>query len=280
MIACLNPIRSIYTAELDTKMGSDFFVLTIPKCGTHLILKLLYMLTGKTHSHPYDEFPQLNALNFYGDNSNAYISNDQLEAAFTRWKLNNQFPIAHFNFSESFFQFSLSHPEYVKLIQIRDLRDACISFVFAQSQLIEQEIHSSNFDDKLMYMITLDDKQAKSYFIRLKKYAQNALTWIYDPTAVICRFENLVGKQGGGSQEAQKKEIIEIAKRLNIELTQDKLEEIIDHLFGNSEGPEVSATFRSGQIGSWRKYFKKEHIKAFKEHLGDFQIQLGYSIDD
>jgi hypothetical protein len=257
----------------------DFFVLTIPKSGSHLLAKLLYMLTNKKHVFPSRQFPQSNFYSFCDEKPNAYIPELQLEEAITQWKFHHLFPLSHFNNSENFYHFSLKHPDYVKLIEIRDLRDVCVSTVFFHFADIEKEIGPCTFDEKLMFIINLDQIPHQHPFIRVAKHAQKALMWIAELDTVVCRFENLVGQNGGGTLEAQEKQILEIASQLHIVLTQSQLKWITTNLFGVHTGPFLPSSFREGKIGSWTKYFKQEHIEAFKQHLGDLQLQLGYPLD-
>jgi hypothetical protein len=263
----------------DVVKCKDFFVLTIPKSGSHLILKMLTMLTNKKHVFPGLLFPQLHAFTFIDENPDAYVSDEEMEAAFATWKKDNVYPLAHFNFSENFQTFASKHPEYVKIIQIRDLRDACVACVCHQEQAIEQEIGPCNFDQKLMFIITLGDKPTKNSFLRIEKNARRAVEWIKDPDTVVCRFEDLVGKKGGGSVEAQRQQIVEIANHLNIDLSNQQLDWIVDNLFGVQTGPQIPSTFREGKVGSWRQYFSEEHKEAFREHFEELQLQLGYSLD-
>lgn len=157
---------------------NDFYVLTIPKSGSHLILKMLNMLTNKKQVFAGQIFPQLNAFTFIDEQPNAYIPDQELESAFNYWKLNHLFALAHFNFSENFYRFSLKHPEYVKIIQIRDLRDVCVSCAFQHANEIEQEIGPCTFNEKLMFIMTLGDKPTNHAFLRIEKNAREAVKWM------------------------------------------------------------------------------------------------------
>jgi hypothetical protein len=259
---------------------ADFFVLTVPKSGSHLILKMLHMLTAKTHVNNYAVLKPINAFNFREDDPSIHISSTRIEKAFLNWKTNNLFPLFHFNIAEDFHNFWLKHPNYVKIIQIRDLRDACVSCVFHQSEDIEKEIGPCTFDQKLLHVISLGSQPTKNNLLRLKKYAQIAVQWMQDPETVVCRFENLVGQKGGGSRTAQKEEIIAVANSLGIQLNTARLNWISNNLFGIKSGPKIPSTYREGKIGSWREYFNEEHKRAFEEHLGEVQINLGYDLFD
>ncbi|WP_347550652.1 hypothetical protein ABFG93_03385 [Pseudalkalibacillus hwajinpoensis] len=41
-----------------------------------------------------------------------------------------------------------------------------------------------------------------------------------------------------------------------------------------------SFTFRSGQIGSWKKEFDEEVIQLFKKNANEFLIEMGYESDE
>lgn len=263
-------------ASNQSNQETDFYVLTIPKSGSHLILKMLTMLTNKTHVFAGLVFSQLNAFTFSEEDPLAYISDEEMGNAFATWKRAHQFPLAHFNFSESFHQFSLLHPQYVKIIQIRDLRDVCLSCAHQHAEQIEDEIGPCTFDEKLLFVITLSDKPTKHPYLRIEKNARLAVKYMEDPNTLVCRFENLVGLNGGGNREDQIRQIEEIARGLNIEVQSSQIDWIVENLFGTATGPQILSTFREGKIGSWKNYFKDEHIKAFNEVFGDLQTALGY----
>lgn len=271
------PLLSLSTAtdELQSKNDSkQFYVLTIPKAGTFLISKMLTLLTGKTAIPMWTIFPGNIAWN---ENPHSPILSRELEKLFDTLKNSNKFPFAHFNFAEKFLEYSLSHPEYEKIILIRDLRDLCISAVYFTSEEIEEKIDSSHFDDKLMFIIEGGEVQMEiGFFWKIEKMAKIAVQWMKDPTITVCRFENLVGEKGGGSLAAQQQQIETIARALNIPLSSKKLNKMTNHLFGVRHGPDISGTYREGQIGSWQSHFKENHKQAFNRVLGTLQKELGY----
>jgi len=64
---------------------------------------------------------------------------------------------------------------------------------------------------------------------------------------------------------------MKIARHLRVKLSSENLTYIADNAFSMD-----SATFRRGQIGSWRDELKPEHILKFKEVAGQLLIDLGY----
>lgn len=99
------------------------------------------------------------------------------------------------------------------------------------------------------------------------------LPWFEYPDIYITTFEKLVGTKGGGSDEIQFQEIVNIANFLELELTPDILKEIQINLFGQS------TTFREGCIGGWQKHFTQHDKETLKETAGQLLIDLGYEPD-
>lgn len=271
------PLKSIQARQEKLK---DFYVLTIPKSGSFLILKLLSMLTNRTTAAPMQDFPQLGGYTFPGDHPNASISEEELDEKFHLWKKFNRFALAHCNLAEPFTHFSQTHPEYVKILHVRDLRDTLISCLFFQKPLIENAIGSSSIGEMLLYLIREMKKSSFPHCImNIYRQAEQAAILMDDPEFVVTRFENLVGEKGGGTIEKQRQDVQVIAEALNVELTAEKEEWILSDLFGVQNGPSIKMTFREGRIGRWKDYFKEEHRVEFEKEWGDLQLALGYDLD-
>jgi len=102
---------------------------------------------------------------------------------------------------------------------------------------------------------------------RLRRY----LPWLDDAGTCVVRFENLIGPAGGGSVEAQRREICRVAAHLQTTLSEQAVEALAGRLFS-----PAAFTFRKGQIGGWRSAFTEAHTNAFKRAAGDLLIELGY----
>lgn len=99
------------------------------------------------------------------------------------------------------------------------------------------------------------------------------LEWA-DHGACVVKFEQLVGPLGGGTLEAQHKEIQKIAIHLGVQLDASTLEHIAGNIFYRK-----SSTFRKGAIGDWVNHMGIEHKAAFKEIAGQLLIDMGYEAD-
>ena len=154
---------------------------------------------------------------------------------------------------------------------IRDLRDVLISSTFwgTTKELLDEALGvNSSIKERIRYLLMT--KKGLTFRTALK-----AFEWLeQDPEVLVCRFEDLVGPKGGGDLDKQKETLFCLAYHIGMELTQKKLDHIIEHLFGNTH------TFRSGRIGSWKQNFDKEITQLFKaSQLGTLLIKLGYEND-
>jgi hypothetical protein len=188
-----------------------------------------------------------------------------------------------------------------RILLIRDPRDVCISWVnyvdqglLAPPPAFPQNIldlssekkrswQSLSFDDKLMHTIRKSPSKAwkeAGLDSSLVTYPilpyEDALTLMKqgDENTLICKFENLIGQEGGGSKEAQRAEILKIVNFLNLEISEKRLDDAIAHLFGGTD------TFYQGKIGKWKTMFTKKHKKVFKQKRNQLLVEFGYETDD
>lgn len=262
-----------------------FLVLTVPKSGSFLICKFLKMLTGRKVLGILPSQEPLSGYYFIGDCANTYLNPNEFSLEITKaFQSSDTYPQYHFNFGPLVSYHLEKNPLWVPIIMIRDLRDACVSCVFMWQNEINKEINGNYldpeiFDKQLMYVITMGHKIPKNTIHNIHRQAEEAILWYQKENVVVCRFENLIGKGGGGSDEVQKEQMIAIANALSISLDDAKLQNLTSNLFGTKKGPQMHSTFREGKIGSWEKYFKPDHRKAFNMHMGHLQTALGYSLE-
>lgn len=101
----------------------------------------------------------------------------------------------------------------------------------------------------------------------------SVLPWNAAPANYTTRFERLVGARGGGTDDAQRAEIGQIARHLGFDLAEAQIHQLAAGLFGGT------ATFRRGMIGGWRDQFNPDHKRACKDLLGQLLVDLGYEHD-
>lgn len=186
-------------------------------------------------------------------------------------------------------QFIAAHlpafPELVSLVEregikslcmIRDPRDLVVShFKYVTSIDLTHVAHdyfASLPDDDARLLCSIRGVPALHASIR--DVLANYEGWLTHPGTLIVRFEELIGGSGGGDDSAQMTVMRRIAEHLGIRVTEDELKGICSRTY-STKGP----TFRSGKTGGWRKYFKDEHKRAFKELAADLLIVYGYEKD-
>ncbi|MBP1612378.1 MAG: sulfotransferase domain family protein [Acidobacteria bacterium] len=98
------------------------------------------------------------------------------------------------------------------------------------------------------------------------------LAWTEHHAVHTCRFEDLVGPHGGGSERAQLEALQRLAAWLGYGLRDDEVAAIARATFSKD-----SLTFRKGEIGDFRNHFAPEHEAAFREVAGDLLGRLGYA---
>lgn len=100
------------------------------------------------------------------------------------------------------------------------------------------------------------------------------LDWHAKQGALVCRFEDMVGSQGGGSDQTQFESLARLSDFLELNLSRDELAAVAEKTFSRA-----SLTFRKGEIDGWRQHFTPEHVAAFKEIAGPLLVELNYEKD-
>lgn len=255
------------TFSKDTTINDKQIVqISVRKSGTHLLARCINLLTGKNHITWHDKKGFKNIMYYQ-------LSLPMFEE-FIKVP-HNSFWATHLFYAKQYAE--ILHDNKIKTLFIyRDPRDQAISsaFYMKNKPATWPKAALLSFDELLLDIIIKgstfnNHPPAKG----INEYHAAYLPWMQEPDVLCIRFEDLVGKQGGASQESQLYTIANIAQHLELKLSQQELRYISDNLFGEGY------TFREGKIGSWKRYFKKEHIKAFKQTAGQLLIDLGYEKD-
>jgi Sulfotransferase domain len=250
------------SVNLSSPDHDKFVVVTPEKCGTFLIMKGVTRLLN------------LNWRMYW----NRTVSSDIFKKILLESEICNYIQQFHLFYDQNNMVL-LKKLGFKVVLLLRDPRDQLISLLFFVRDKkwlglpgvnIYTEFGSLSFDEQLIELIT-----GEKYGISAPNlmFSTRYGFLIEDPeTVFIAHFENLVGELGGGSREKQIIELLNIAKFLNVNLTDEEILYRTKDIYGSpGEG-----TFRSGQIGEWRKYFKDIHIEKFKKVFGNELIELGY----
>lgn len=230
------------------------------KTGTHMTKDLLIELTHKK--------PNFISRDSFLDSNNKVVFNSINISPFfsllSTYKKSDSFAFSHSILAYPYSEYSKKNKNFVLITNFRDLRDAVVSLVYYLETMDYYTITfpgtELSFDQKLMHCI--------------EKYTLQVVPLpliIGNKNLFVVKFEDLVGAQGGGSDEAQLHLAMNLSKALGIKTSPAKMKKILASLYGGS------GTFRKGVIGEWKSCFTEEHKAAFKESiLGKALIDMGY----
>lgn len=222
------------------------FAVSIPKCGTHLLDKCLMLLTKKK--------------SFYSGVCNS-ITQEKIAIDPNKFFLKSHHSIC----TEKELAFITLH-NMLGVFIYRDPRDQIISLIWYVKKTPSHPNYRYFIDktfDELIYVCI--DALPETYNDRLR--------WIDSQSVYTTTFEKLIGSKGGGSDNLQYRELINIASHLKIKLADDEIRAIMKKLFGGTW------SFREGKIGAWKQHFTEDHKKYFKAHVNQLLIDLGYEQD-
>lgn len=261
--------------------GPRVLVNSVHKSGTHLVTTLVRQLPGTVHSgrhYVLDNFrttPERPAV--WGETPE--VDWHRLRDTFASFN-HGQFLTSHFQAEPELLSI-LDELGFRTVFIVRDPRDVVVSSTFYMTRLERHVMHRRYAEDfttdhdRIMATITGFPPGPNGLgSVSIARRIEGYLAWPSAPGVHGCRFEDLVGPNGGGDPDVQRTQIEAIARHLGHSPT----EEHIDRL-ARKTWSENSPTFRKGAIGDWRNHFTDEHKAAFKEVAGDHLIALGYEPD-
>lgn len=155
---------------------------------------------------------------------------------------------------------------------VRDPRDLVISqanyvsrrsdhrfnHLFAQRDALRERLELAIVGDP--------EHRLRSVGERLEAYAG----WLRS-SALVVRFEDLIGPGGGGDADRQAEAVRAIYRHIEMPIADAFVTEVCGRLFS----PD-SPTFRKGSIGQWRDLFDRELEELFERTAGDMARVYGY----
>jgi hypothetical protein len=248
--------------RLAFRHGPKIFANSIPKAGTNLIKKMLYSLDCVTPRWSY-----------HLDRSiKGHL--DQLYKT-----KNGQVLTSHIPWSEKLAA-TLKKNKFKILFMIRDIRDLAYSNVYyytfrdSAHPLHRYFCRLPNDNERLTASIlgvTADDADDGQHWGTIGERVQQYLGWIDEPSCLTIRFEDLIGKAGGGEDQKQHETVRCIIDHLELSFSEPEINDICQQTFSTK-----SRTFRKGHIRDWKNHFTENHKQLFKEVAGDILIQMGY----
>jgi hypothetical protein len=231
-------------------------VVSLQKCGTHLIQKVLSEagLTGRGVGK------DCHLRDFRGLTPHEYLwshfpPSDEILAAFEEQRLPLRIV---FNY--------------------RDPRDALVSWFYWVHPENTKVTHSVREYMKKAYQGFSNDELLR-FFLRGDKFREceyNLLEYfrwsrvlLFHPRVFKVRFEDLIGPRGGGDGEVQRRTIAELLDHIGC--SQADVKRIVRRAFD-----ETSETFRKALVGEHRRVLTKDQLEMYNALHGDLLRQYGY----
>lgn len=158
------------------------------------------------------------------------------------------------------------------LFLIRDPRDIVISQAHYVVKNDRHPHHDTlrqvdDFQQRLRTVIVGDpDRGMPSLRSRLAAYAD----WL-SSSALVVRYEDLIGAAGGGTDRAQLESLEQVFSYVGLEIGRPELKSLAGRIFS-----DASPTFRRGRIYQWREQFDEETVSIFDDTVGEFAEVYGY----
>lgn len=246
---------------------------SLPKSGTHLLDQVLM---GFSRVAPFSAHVALPFASYDGETGQKHTLQEALAYVNTLRPLD--VTSTHL-LAWSEVVDAVCTPKFIPYIIFRDPRDIVVSHVFYVTEMAPHHAHYQyyneklkNFDERLKVSI-LGRPDAGIEFPDIAKRFDLYRGWLDRPQVLVLRFEDFVHNR----RETIGRVVDHFLKR--VDTLPASRDQIINALEANIN-PQRSPTFRSGKTGEWKKYFKDEHKRLFKDVAGDLLVQLGYEKDN
>jgi len=246
---------------------------SLPKSGTHLLDQVLM---GFSRVAPFSAHVALPFASYDGETGQKHTLQEALAYVNTLRPLD--VTSTHL-LAWSEVVDAVCTPKFIPYIIFRDPRDIVVSHVFYVTEMAPHHAHYQyyneklkNFDERLKVSI-LGRPDTGIEFPDIAKRFDLYRGWLDRPQVLVLRFEDFVHNR----RETIGRVVDHFLKR--VDTLPASRDQIINALEANIN-PQRSPTFRSGKTGEWKKYFKDEHKRLFKDVAGDLLVQLGYEKDN
>lgn len=240
---------------------------SIPKSGTNLLLRSLYMMPAiyRKLTMTINSFNEGRALEVLRRTKKGQIVAGHLKHSG--------------NLSSALDRRNIKH-----ILIIRDPRDIAVSnYIYItykdKSHRLHEYFANALHDDgeRLHASISgisanLLKKHIPSH--PLSEHIRGYLPWFRNENVLLIKFEDLIGSKGGGRRQCQIDTLDKISRHIGIKLDSKTRCRIADSIFYPN-----SRTFVKGRIGTWKHHFNNEHKIEFKRLFGDILAVMGYEKD-
>ncbi len=252
-------IHSLYRNNFYPKL----LVNSIPKSGTHLLAKVINNM-GFKHAGQINH-PEINNVP-----SHRLLTMEEIEQKMKSLK-KGRYVVGHKSFDEDFDKL-LRKNKFSHILIVRDPRDVAVSKAFYLLKKPEAALHAhfTGLSERERFIACINGVPERMRSIA--EIYNIFMPWLNESSCLMIKFEDLVGSQGGGSDEKQSETLGHISGHLGLSFDESKLKEIALKSFNKN-----SVTFRKGKIGDWANWLDDEMLSILKKDEAVFQ-KFGYTI--
>ena len=282
---------------------------SIPKSGTHLLMKLLYLTNYIKNDHQLSSslvssatknpiFKLLNFIRRARTRNHSSLVNLDIDG--TRHQITShdfkriiekyygctgaRFFDAHLPFSD-LLESIMMDIDCKMIFLIRDPRDIAVSYAnhmtgelsypLGGEYKIIYDIFNKNTDFNEKLRLIKDGITINGIILLapVRQRIENQIGWIMSSLVKTVKFEDLIGSRGGGSYYRQAQCVSEIYDYLSIEYNSKKIKEVSSSLFDNT-----ARTFNKGTIGQWKVVMRKDMQDEYNHILGPLLEKMGYEV--
>lgn len=254
---------------LPAPAGPRVLANSMPKAGTHLLMSLLESLPRMRYSGQ--------VVSYLGDDTIGEREDFAHLARRMRLLRDSHYVGGHLVYDQAVEEVLRAHG--VRMVTIvRDPRSAVLSwahYLLTTRHVPGRDWVRTNYPD----METLLPALIRGFGVprvfpylpdvgeRFRRYTG----WSDSDTGTVVRFEDLVGARGGGDDERQRQVTHQIIEHLGYAEPDALTTTVREQIFSQN-----AATFRAGQIDSWREELPKDLAEEIYERCGIQMEKWGY----
>ncbi len=165
------------------------------------------------------------------------------------------------------------------VFNFRDPRDVLVSWfhwmhpktprVMHRHHAYMKKVYADFSDAELINIFIRNDKFRRDEYNPLEHFRLSRVLYFH-PAVLNVRFEDLIGSDGGGSDERQRETVRRLLDYLGMPDADGTTVDVFDR---------NSPTFRAGRIGGYKATLTAEQLRLVNELHGDVIRQYGYELD-
>lgn len=262
----------LYTRLRPAGTGPRVLANSIPKAGTHVLMSLLDAMPGVRFSGIHFAFTGASKPGGSNEQSLRELANltDRLRPA--------HYMTGHIRHQPDILAV-LAGAGCRTILSIRDPRAIALSAANYMRSNERHPLHTRGLaelpelDDRINAVINgVPPAGNGPGFPALAERLDRYLPWLDEPGVCVVRYEDLIGVHGGGSAEQQRTLVTEILQFLELPPDDAVVSRVADSIYSTQ-----SATFRRGQIDSWRQEMAPRHVELINELCAPQMLRMGYS---